>query len=140
MFIFRLHHLFLFFVFCISSLFSFSDRLSEDTLVEHCSFSRVIISYWPDLIKKTDGVKIYIKEEYIPYLEASSEKLWIEAEDGSSFYAPTPLKEGEEYFYFAKKPFKNVCNKCKFEWEAGGIVIWCPNCGTTDIRSNVPNK
>lgn len=106
---------------CSMSCAVHSNGLSDDVFAEHLTFSGAILSQRPNLIKRCDGARIYIREDCIREFDSVSSEVLIEAEDGSLLWGPVPARAWDGYFYHAKRLFKNVCNVCGFEWEAGGI-------------------
>lgn len=130
-------------LFIISDIYgSFSYTNEEwEYILNSIEFSHRIISQSPELIKHREEERIYLEDRRIcPELFGAYAFL----ENGEEVYLPLVFNDESGVFFFrslhffAKKPFKFVCNDCRYEWEGGVFTTRCPSCRSKDI-SNVLN-
>jgi hypothetical protein len=122
----------------------FANSAADDLIFQSLEMSQIVSDRSPGIIesKKTD--RMYLKKDRISPVDQGA---YLFFDDGQIMYFPRGfvLLDDEGYFLptsyglLAKKPFKNVCLDCKYEWE-GGVFTWrCPKCFSTNIV-NIPNK
>jgi hypothetical protein len=96
-----------------------------------------IVTEAPEIIKLHSRDKVYLNESNIYPM---GEKTYLLLKNGQSFPVHSSFIFADHFGPYlslsrevlAKKPFKNVCYNCKYEWE-GGFALRCPRCKSTDI-------
>lgn len=134
----------LLFTFILFSIGLFGDSFQMKMIEDLLDISQTVLFESPNAVVTLSDGKVYLDQEKLYDTEDEQSK-YLLLDDGNYLFIPFLFWDengcylSNSYEFLAKKPLKNVCNKCNHEWEKGGIVIWCPNCGSTNIRSNVPN-
>lgn len=111
-----------------------TQREIEEVLLAQLNASHKIISYASEAIKGYEGGKLYLDESKLYETDSGS---FINLSDGEKLFIPQLSKDLMGTYLITlsmvnSKFFKNVCNRCNYEWSGGVFDIWCPNCGSTD--------
>ncbi len=127
---------------CLMASFSsiYGNNLEDTVTNQSFQYAERVISFFPEVVKTSGDGKVYLDERrIIPTDHASCMLMGNEMTilmplsllsiDSSGSYLSVSAD------YIAKKPFKNVCNRCNYEWEGGAFTWRCPNCNSTDIRN-----
>jgi hypothetical protein len=126
---------YLFFSFLTISLFGHNAQgENEKALLEQLNISHKIIAYASEAIKWYEDGKLYLDENRF-YETDSGLSLTLSNGEVVSLSSVVTDSIGA---YLAtlgmvnNKFFKNVCNRCHYEWSGGVFDVWCPNCGDAD--------
>ncbi|NGX45254.1 MAG: hypothetical protein K940chlam2_00399 [Chlamydiae bacterium] len=139
------------FLFVLFTLFSQTQifglgldrQKNEHQISQTIYLTHGIISRSPEIIKWQNGDKIYIKEQFVKKKMDDGLGGMIHIDSENQFYLPLVLFDECGYFTsvsrdFWDKPFHQICNSCKHEWQAGLFGSKCPKCRSTNI-SNIPS-
>ena len=111
-----------------------AQRENEKALLAQLNTSHKIITYASEAIKGYEDGKLYLDENHFFETDlglclslSNGEVLSLTsiAMDSIGAYLPTSGMVDDKFF-------KNVCNRCHYEWSGGVFDVWCPNCGSTD--------
>jgi len=141
----QLRYFFIFSIIILGKLANVLGNSSEEELIfQSLGISQAISEQSPNIIKSLEQDKLYLKENRVCSIDQG---MLLLLDDGQTFYLPHGyvfashdgyfLPNSYEFF-LTKKPFKNVCLKCGYEWEGGVFTYRCPKC-QSDRIVNVPS-
>lgn len=120
-----------------------ANSVDEERIFQVLEMSYAISEKSPEIIKDQDPDKFYLKNSRISPTEQGA---YLLLDNGQQIHLPLGFVfyDHEGYFLPAsheiltKKPFKNVCLDCEYEWEGGVFTFRCPKCHSFNIV-NVPS-
>lgn len=141
-----MYALIFFVIFITTSLNLFSiqqnAQLENDLMEKHLHLINDIITRSPKAIKFSEADKTYL---YSNRLDFDDKGYYILLDNGDIVSTNLLFTDNQGTFlpktshFFEKKPFKCICNSCKYEWEGGVFTTRCPQCRSKDISTNIPN-
>ena len=122
----------------------FADSNEDELVFQSIENSYAISERSPEMIKYWKEDKFYLKKNRVSPVDKGA---YVLLDNGEIAYLPLGfvLSDHEGYFLptsyevLTKKPFKNVCLKCVYEWEGGVFTFRCPECYSKEIV-NVPSQ